>query len=166
MKKIFLLFILFAFLLAAISCANVTDADQPVDSTGTGAALPAESSELTAKQPLDSSESTTDNYIMRDFEPGVILLGLKEPCKKSISELFPSLNIAEIEDIHEKLYNRIKDQPDKKAQSEEIKSKIGTEFVVRLRDTSTDAVLAAIALLENNPIVAYATPNYVINPDT
>lgn len=99
-----------------------------------------------------------------DFEPGVILLGLKEQYEGAIGELFPELSIAEVEDINLTWYEQIKDLPDMEQQIENAQSKIGTEFIVILTDTTKEAVLAGIASIEGNPIVDYVSPNYVVEP--
>ena len=99
-----------------------------------------------------------------DFEPGVILLGLKEQYEGDIRELFPELSIAEVEDTNLKWYEQIKDLPDMEQKIENARSKIGTEFIITLTNNTKEAVLAGVSLIEGNPIVDYVTPNYVVEP--
>lgn len=104
------------------------------------------------------------NNVERDFEPGVILLGLKEQYEGDIRELFPELSIAEVEDTNLKWYEQIKDLPDMEQKIENARSKIGTEFIITLTNNTKEAVLAGVSLIEGNPIVDYVTPNYVVEP--
>ena len=106
----------------------------------------------------------SSNNVDHDFEPGVILLGLKEQYEGDICELFPELSIAEVEDTNLKRYERIKDLPDMEQLIEKARSKIGTEFIITLTDNTKDAVLSGVSLIEENPIVDYVTPNYVEEP--
>ena len=99
-----------------------------------------------------------------DFEPGVILLGLKEQYEGDIRELFPELSIAEVEDTNLKWYEQIKDLPDMEQKIENARSKIGTEFIITLTNNTKEAVLAGVSLIEGNPIVDYVTPNDVVEP--
>ena len=114
------------------------------------------------------TESITDflniEYSGRDFEPGVILLGLNEAYQGDIRELFPQLEITEVEDIYLKLYEKIVNQPGMDEQIENIRGKIGTEFIIKLTDTTKKAVGIGIASIEGNPLIAYAMPNYVVEP--
>ena len=114
------------------------------------------------------TESITDflniDYSGSDFEPGVILLGLNEAYTGDIRELFPQLEIAEAEDIYLKLYEKIVNQPGMDEQIENIRGKIGTEFIIKLTDTTKKAVGIGIASIEGNPLIAYAMPNYVVEP--
>lgn len=114
------------------------------------------------EETVAETEAETNVLAGDDFEPGVILLGLKEPYTGDLNELFPELGIAEVEDINLTWYEQLKDSPDKEEQLESFKNKIGTEFIIILTDTTKEAVLAGIASIESNPIVAYASPNHVV----
>jgi len=54
--------------------------------------------------------------------------------------------------------------PDMEQKIENARSKIGTEFIIKLTETTKEAVLAGVSLIEGNPIVDYVTPNYVVEP--
>lgn len=118
----------------------------------------------TADEVTDAGEAETMVLDSGDFEPGVILLGLKEPYTGNLNELFPELGISEVEDINLRRYEQIKDSHGKEALIESYKNKIGTEFTVVLTDNTKEAVLAGIAAIQSNPLVAYAIPNYVLYP--
>ena len=119
----------------------------------------------TADDGRDPSETFegTDIYVDGDFEPGVILLGLKEPYNGDIRDLFPEVSMAEVEDIYLTWYEQIKDLPNMDKQIENIKNRIGTDFVIILTDSTKEAVLAGIATMKDHPLVAYADPNHIVN---
>ncbi len=104
----------------------------------------------------DPSLTTEDS----NFTPGVILVGLKEPIKESFSEMFPDLSIEEVIDYDLRLYESIKDTPGMETQSENAKSRIGTNFAVKITQKSKSALLEAIAVITDDPRVAYAHPDY------
>ncbi len=143
----------YAFTMVVVNTADeVTDAEETETEADTG---------------LESTPYIgTDVLEGNDFEPGVILLGLKEPYTGNLNELFPELGISEVEDINLTWYEQIKDSHGKEAIIESYKNKIGTEFIVILTDNTKEAVLAGIAAIQSNPLVAYASPNHVVYPTT
>ena len=127
------------------------------------------------------------------FMLGEVVVGLKSRCMKTKpSELFPELEIAEIEDLYEPLValfdvtykydpsyeiaNKKSVEKCKNAECERLrkrvkkdkldrlKKKSRTVYIVRLSCKSEESVLEAIELLKKNPLVAYAEPNYISSP--
>jgi len=163
MKKVILMLVVFALGTLLVSCTAYGSANDNSTSTET---TEKGTAELTTAQVTDTSYvETEDPFDHRDFEPGVILLGLKEPYKGDIRELFPQLGIAEVEDLYLKQYESFKDLPHiPKETIEDIKNRIGTTFTIKLTEPTKDAVRAGIALIKGNSIVDYAIPNYLVEP--
>jgi hypothetical protein len=105
----------------------------------------------------------------QDFMPGEVIVGLKEPHLGSApEELFSELEIEEIEDLYGRLYESFKNIPYLNENAlERIRGLIGTSFIITLVDKSDEAVLSAIEILEQNPNVRHAHPNYIsrLDPD-
>ncbi len=88
------------------------------------------------------------NYADGDFAPGVVIVGLKENIVEDgdyYIELFPSISIEEVY-----RYNLEKK----------------TILVITLTDKTTDAVIDAISILKEDPIVTFATPDYQVYLDS
>lgn len=102
----------------------------------------------------------------RDYEPGVVIVGLKKTYTKSnFNKEFSKLNIKSTEDQYKLLYETIKSTSNyKKNRLQKIEEKIGKDFVIKLNDKTKESVLEAIEILEKNDNVEYAVPNYVLEP--
>ncbi|MDR0490654.1 MAG: S-layer homology domain-containing protein, partial [Oscillospiraceae bacterium] len=105
-------------------------------------------------------------YFDANYEPGEVIFELKEPHLGSISELFPELDIAEVEDMEKSIYETLKGSwriSDEKL--EELKSKFGTLFYIKLADRSKESAVEAAKILMQYPNVAYAELNYIDYPE-
>lgn len=165
MRKIVLLGLVIVMIALVVSCAESTDNAYTIhsnlDSEAKGADAPTKNQSTETQY---KSDSPIEDVVSDDYEPGVILLGLHEPYKGNLSDLFPELSIAQVEDINLTLYETIKDLPGKKDQIANVQCKIGTEFIIVLTDATKESVLYGISSIQDNPIVAYATPNYLMTP--
>ena len=100
-----------------------------------------------------------------DFELGEVIFAMKEPYLGSITELFPELNIVEVEDFYKVSYESWKDSPySTQNVIEELKSMIGTLIYIKIADKTMEATLNAIQFIAQHPLVRYAQPNYIYYP--
>ena len=151
MKKFMVFVAIFALAIFIVACGTAVN-QEPAKSTAENTA------ENSTPKPTDSDDQT------RDFEPGVILLTLNEKQTGSVESLFPELNIESAEDVNQKAYDRVKDDPELKEQADAYAAKIGTDFIVTLSEKTKDAVTAGIELIKDNSLVKSATPNYIMEP--
>jgi hypothetical protein len=110
-------------------------------------------------------ESAEPNYINIDFIPGEIVFRLKYGYKRTestIADLLPDYEIAEVKDIYYSYYKSGLDSGNVDF-LEEMEKQIGTCFHIKLVNQSTGAVINAMNILWQNPIVAYADPNYLVS---
>ena len=150
MKYLIFALVILAVLMCAVSCTNDNPAKQ---STSTVNTTNDTVSTILVAEPIDG-----------DYEPGVILLGMKEPYTGDVRALFPDLVISKVEDSCLTFYNQIKNLPNMEQVIEDYKSRIGTSFVITLTDTSKAALASAIAVMKDHPLVSYAIPNYYNEP--
>lgn len=103
----------------------------------------------------------------RDYEPGVVIVGFKQPYTQvKIIKEFSELHIKSTEDQDELLYEAVKSTSNyKKSRLQKLQEKIGKDFVIELQDKTKESVLEAIKILEKNDNVEYAVPNYVVEPE-
>jgi len=103
----------------------------------------------------------------QDFMPGKVSVGLNEPYLDTLPEaLFPELEIEKIEDFYGQMYELFKNIPNANEDAlDRIRRRIGTVFHITLLDKSDEAVLNAIEILEQNPNVKYAEPDYIVGFD-
>ena len=102
------------------------------------------------------------------LEPGAIVPGrvtvrLKEAYNGDPAELFPYLEIEEIEDLY--LSVIITSGKTLEEVGESIREMIGTTFIIELAEVTEKAVYDAIALLTEDERVKYADPDRVVGPD-
>lgn len=151
MKKFMVFVVLFALAVSLVACGTAVN-QEPAKSTAGSTA------DNSTPEPTDSDDQD------RDFQPGVILLTLNEKQTGSIESLFPELDIESAEDVNQKAYDRVKDNPELKEQADAYAAKIGTDFIVTLSEKTKDAVTAGIELIKDDPLVKSATPNYIMEP--
>lgn len=108
-------------------------------------------------------EEYEDAYF--EFEPGVVIVALKEPYTGPLGEYFPEIKIASSEDVNRARFIVANGNPDTKEQAEQYKSLIGTEFLIRLEQETDDAVIEAVEKLATHPNVKYVQPNYITGSD-
>ena len=101
-------------------------------------------------------------------EDGDIIVRLNEAYPgSSPEELFSELDIVDIQDLYGRLYEslyerHVNNQRDFNMDSlERLRNDLRTVFVITLADASEEAIFNAIAILEQNPIVAHAERNFV-----
>ena len=113
----------------------------------------------------------------KDFVSGEVIVGLKSRNLNSTPKtLFSELDIEEIRDLYEPLVKKF--EPTRELENkniatnineeklERLMEKTGTVYLITLSSETKEGVLDAIELLKNNPIVAYAEPNYKSFPAT
>ena len=115
-------------------------------------------------------------YPPYDFQSNVILLAFIEPYLEStLNELFPELNITEVEDQSLELYESVKNADyetilidgilyTKQERLDILKQRIGTNFVIYLAEEDKQNVIDAINIILKNPNVEYATPSKLLAP--
>ena len=97
-----------------------------------------------------------------DFVPGEVLVGMKHDFvpNRSPETLFPELNIAEAENIREKMLNSVPPELIKRGSQPDGEAR-RTVYLLKLNLETRGSVLDAIEVLKKNPDVAYAEPNYI-----
>ncbi len=127
----------------------------------------------TSTEESDDSLSITKHYNNeKDFEPGVVLVGLKNTGSKSsiLSDAFSDIETEKIVDQDELLVEAIKGSNSKVKNKSDVRSidyeriYSSRDFVINLTEKSKSAVLDTIKELEQNENVVYAMPNYYYSP--
>lgn len=121
---------------------------------------------LAGKVSADNAYKNIDGNLEQDYEPGVVLVGFKKAySKSSLNNLFRGISIVEVEDQGERLYEAVKEgHPEEKGRLSKLEAEIGKDYVVKISEKTKEGVLKAIEIIKKDPNVAYAIPNYLIEP--
>ena len=104
----------------------------------------------------------TDNY-KNEFIPGELLVGIKHGviAPESAEMLFPELKIESIENLYQSM-----EEPMPQSDIEMLPLvNTRTVYLVKLALDTKESLFEAIKILQQNPSVAYAEPNYILLPD-
>jgi subtilisin family serine protease len=114
---------------------------------------------LTLVSAVEDESSRFRNF--EYFVPGEVLLGLHSPYLEDLRDLFPILEIAEVEDLDLRLYYSLKDNPNvvNHQTLQDLWDKRGSRFKITLACVTSEATLNAVAVMENNSLVRYAESN-------
>ena len=114
----------------------------------------------------DDSYQSNEHVSETEFEPGVILVSLKNAyTKEFVVGMIPGVNIIKIDDFGEKLYQAVKKgRPEDKESISKLEHNIGKNYVLTISDKSNEGVLKAIDILKKDSNVLSATPNYILEP--
>ena len=97
-------------------------------------------------------------YTYFDYEPGTVIIKLREPYDGPVSELFPEIEIVSAEDIGRRDLIELSGP---ETGSVKVKTGIGTLYEVKLRENTKKAVVEAVEALAGNPLIVYAQPVYI-----
>ena len=125
-------------------------------------ALPTPSPD-TEPTPTPDAPAPTPDLANVEWIPGEVIIRFEDDCPDSVkSEILKKCNPVDMRDIYQKLYDLLKNQAS--SDKEELlllKKDLGKNYIIVLPDKSESAVINAIKLLEKEPYVRYAQPNYI-----
>ncbi|MCL2088504.1 MAG: hypothetical protein FWH14_03385 [Oscillospiraceae bacterium] len=131
-----------------------------------------EMSESTSSESSLPESSNLSKLRERDFRLGAVLLCIHEEYKNYsleflLPELFEKFDAIQVIDSNLSFYESMKDHPNAiKERLEFYRSKAGTEYKIILTPATKESVLEAVEMLEQNPHIRYAHPNWILFPAT